>query len=216
MKGIEVEVEVRGELGGVPGGPADEARPAAAQDVEPQHVHAGSTADDAAVVADPAAVVEHGQVDPAVIRAVAGGPDHGADARRAGGRSRSVGDGMRVGAKRSGRSTSSSMPALVAHSSKVASSRFILRSASAHVLGNDPENWATPSRSRPSRPTIRTPAITQRVEVDRAPLRRADQLGRGEMAGADDVVELVVPLVEDAGRVGPPEDVAAAVASAAS
>ena len=31
------------------------------------------------------------------------------------------------------------------------------------------------------------------------------------MAGADDVVDGVVPLVEDACRAGPPEDVAAAV-----
>ena len=156
-------------------------------------------------------MVEHGQVDPAVVGAVARWPRRPCGCRRAGGRSRSAATGRRVGSKRSGRSTSPSRPVSVAHSSRVASSRFILRSASVHVLGNDPENWATPSRSRPEPADDPDPGVPQRVEVDRTPLRGADQLGRGEVADADEVVDLVVPLVEDAGAVGPPEDVAAAV-----
>ena len=57
-----------------------------------------------------------------------------------------MGAGCVSGSKRSGLSTSSSMPAWVAHWSRVETSRFSLRSASAQVFGNDPENWATPSR----------------------------------------------------------------------
>ena len=42
-------------------------------------------------------------------------------------------------------------------------------------------------------------------------LGRADQLRRRDVAGADEVVDLVVALVEHAGGVEPPEDVAAAI-----
>ena len=63
---------------------------------------------------------------------------------------------MRVGGGRCGRSTSAIVRS--AHSSSLASSRFIFRSASAQVLVSDPENWATPSTTRPSRPTISIPS----------------------------------------------------------
>ena len=63
----------------------------------------------------------------------------------------------------------------------------------------------------PSRPTTSTPELGERVEVERAPLGRADQLRRRDVAGADEVVDLVVALVEHAGGVHPPEDVAPAV-----
>ena len=118
---------------------------------------------------------------------------------------------MRVGSKRSGRSTSSSMPACVAHSSKVDEQPVHLeigeRARVGQRSGELGDAVAEPAESTDDP----DPEITQRVEVDRASLRGADELGRGEMAGADDVVERVVPLVEDACCVGPPEDVAAAV-----
>src|SRR5699024_183949 len=39
----------------------------------------------------------------------------------------------------------------------------------------------------------------------------ADELGRGDVSGAEDVGHLVVTFVENAGVVHPPEDVAAAI-----
>ena len=72
-----------------------------------------------------------------------------------------------VGANRS--------PAVPAQASIVFSSRPSFRSASAHTLGREPENWATPSAIPARRPTSRTPAERQCVQVDR-PARRADQL----------------------------------------
>ncbi len=93
----------------------------------------------------------------------------------------------------------------------VASSRFILRSASAQVLGNDPENWATPSRIRPSRPTMPTPSARSELRsIERrcgVPMSWGDGRWRARTMSSSGVV----PLVEDAGGVGPPEDVAAAV-----
>ncbi len=56
-------------------------------------------------------------------------------------------------------------------------------------------------------------AGTQRVEVERAVLRAADELQRRQPAGPVDVVDLVVALVELADRIHPPVDVPAAVAS---
>ena len=53
--------------------------------------------------------------------------------------------------------------------------------------------------------------VGQRVEVERRPLGRADQLERGHPARPGDVVDLVVALVEHAGGVHPPLDVPAAV-----
>ena len=53
--------------------------------------------------------------------------------------------------------------------------------------------------------------LTERVEIDRAPLGRADQLRRRDVAGPDQIVDLVVALVEHAGGVHPPEDVAPAI-----
>ena len=79
------------------------------------------------------------------------------------------------------------------------------------MLGSDPENWATPSVMPAEPPTMLHADRRERVEVDRAPLGRADQLRRRKVAGADEVVDLVVALVEDAGGVHPPEDVAAPV-----
>ena len=51
----------------------------------------------------------------------------------------------------------------------------------------------------------------QGVEVEVAAVRRADELRRGHAAGAHDVVDLVVALVEAAGLLQPPHDVAPAV-----
>ena len=42
-------------------------------------------------------------------------------------------------------------------------------------------------------------------------LRRADQLGRRDVAGSNEVVDVIVALLEDAGGVHPPEDVASPV-----
>ena len=55
------------------------------------------------------------------------------------------------------------------------------------------------------------PHAPQGVEVERDLLRRPDELRRGNVAGPTEVIDLVVALVEDAGRVHPPQDVATAV-----
>ncbi len=54
-------------------------------------------------------------------------------------------------------------------------------------------------------------AIGQRVEVDRPVLGRPDQLRRRQVAGADEIVHLVVALAEHTGRLHPPAHVATAV-----
>ena len=91
------------------------------------------------------------------------------------------------------------------------SSRFILRSASAHRLASDPENCALPSRIPARRPTSFTPS-GERVEVDVAAVGRAGELQRRHAARAHDVVDLVVALVVHARGVHPPVDVPAAIA----
>ena len=55
------------------------------------------------------------------------------------------------------------------------------------------------------------PQIGECVEIQRAPLRRPDQLGRRNPPCADDVVDLVVSLVVQPGAVHPPQDVLAAI-----
>ena len=67
-------------------------------------------------------------------------------------------------------------------------------------------------RSMPTRrPTSCTPRSLQRVQIEVRPLRRADQLRRRHATRSHDVVDCVVALVEDAERVHPPLDVAAAI-----
>ena len=55
------------------------------------------------------------------------------------------------------------------------------------------------------------PQIGERVEIQRGPLWRPDQLGRRNPPCAHDVVDLVVSLVVQTGAVHPPQDVLAAV-----
>src|ERR1041384_2554954 len=61
------------------GGAADVTRPASPQQVTAEHVHAGCSLYDTAVVADPAAAIEHWQLQPGVVRVIAGCPDDGLD-----------------------------------------------------------------------------------------------------------------------------------------
>src|SRR5262249_16716431 len=55
------------------------------------------------------------------------------------------------------------------------------------------------------------PEPGQAVEIDRTGRGRADQLRRRDVSGADEIVNLVVALVEDAGDVHPPKDVVSPV-----
>ena len=203
---------MRCQVGGVLFGPADEARPAAAQDVEPEHVHAGR--------AHGRRRRRGGSFPCGRTRAgrSSGGPGGSRWPRSPCGcrhARRSISAGAATGCvwARSARDgpTSSSMPASVAHSSRVASSRFILRSASVQVLGNEPENWATPSRIRPSRPTMLTPRSRSELRsIERrcgVPMSWGDGRWRARTMSSS----ASYALVEDAGGVGPPEDVAAAV-----
>ena len=98
-----------------------------------------------------------------------------------------------------------------AHSSKVSSSRSILRSASANWLRRPPENSARPSRIAASRPTISTPAALSALRSSVRALGRADELRRRQPARARQIVDLVVALIPDARRLHPPQHVAAAI-----
>ena len=144
------------------------------------------------------------------VRAVAGRPDDRVDP--AGDRAAPTARRVRhLGRREPLRRLGVDIPARSAQASRVSSSRPSLRSASAHTLGSDPENCAVPSRMPGEPPDQPHPEPAQRVEVERRPLRRADQLHRRQVARPYQVRHLVVALVEQARRVHPPQDVAAPV-----
>ena len=162
-----------------------------------------------------ALAVEHRHVQPRIVRAIAGGPDDRADVaarqiQRKGRRARR----SAVAANRSGTSTSASMPLSIAHASSASSSRFILRSAIAHVVAQRPGELQPCRRADPGQAADDAHAQrAQRVEVDSATVGVAGELQRRHAARALEVVDRVVALVEDAGSVHPPLDVRAAIAS---
>ena len=208
---VKVAHEMIAEIARIVAGAVDQRRLATPQELHAHQVHARRV-DHAAVVTDAALAIEHGDVQPRQIGAVAGRPDDRADA----GAGEVQGERRRASAPRwaaggSTGSTSPSRPFAVAHSSIVLSSRFILRSDSAHWLRSEPENCALPSRMPTKRPTIRTPmavsALRSRVARSVEPV----ELQRGDAARPVDVVDRVVALVEHAGRVHPPLDVPAAI-----
>ncbi len=128
-------------------------------------------------------------------------------------RSRSSRDdaGARVGSKRSGAPTSASRAWLRAHSSKVSSNRSIFRSASANWLRSPPEKSAS-TIAYGSQPSHNFDAgCGEGVQVQGRALRRADQLRRRQPSRAREVVDLVVALIPDTGRVHPPQHVAAPI-----
>ena len=80
------------------------------------------------------------------------------------------------------------------------------------MLRSEPENCALPSSVMPARrPVSFTPASRERVEVEGRAVGRAGKLQRGHAARPPDVVDLVVALVEHAGRIHPPLQIPAAI-----
>ena len=73
-----------------------------------------------------------------------------------------------------------------------------LRSASAHWLRSEPENWALPVVDA-GEPADEVHAdVRERVEIDRAPIGSAGELERRQAANPVDVVDSVVALVDAA------------------
>ena len=155
---------------------------------------------------------KHRHVEPRVVGAESGRPDDGPDlaAREIDAERRRCVDA------RWARSGAADRPRRRARfrsptASIVSSSRFILRSASAHWLRSDPENCALPSADADQTTDELHADAGQRVEIDGPALGRAGELQRRHVASADDVVDLVVALVEHAGGVHPPLDVPAPI-----
>ena len=169
----------------------DERRLAPPQHGQSEGVQAGAV-DDAAVVAELALRVDDGHVEPPVVGPKARRPDDRADLAAAEVELATGAAGASVGAKRSGASTSASSPLVRAHSSNTSSSRSILRSASEQTLRSPPENSARPSRTVAQRPTSSTPIAGERVEVERRPLGRPDELRRRQPPRPREILDLVV------------------------
>src|SRR5579872_4423569 len=73
---LEVGVEVAGQGLGVVGGAVDVGGGPSAEHRQAEDVESGGAGDDAAVVADAALTVADGEVEPGVVGAEAGGPQH--------------------------------------------------------------------------------------------------------------------------------------------
>ena len=79
------------------------------------------------------------------------------------------------------------------------------------MLRSDPENWALAVADAGEAADQLHADAGERVEVERRALGRSRELHRRHAAGPHDVVDLVVALVEHAGRLHPPVDVATPV-----
>ena len=169
--------------------------------------------DDAAVVAELALRVDDRHVEPPVVGPEPGRPDDRADlaaaeVERQPRRPRHLRRGEALGSGDLG-----ILPAVRAHSSKTSSSRSQLQVGErADVAQAAGEQRAAVADGRPAADQLDAHR-RQRVEVERRPLGRPDELRRRQPPRALEIVDLVVPLVPHAGRVHPPQDVAAAIRS---
>ena len=174
----------------------DEARLASPQEFRPIRYMPGMTTTPPSWRTSPLRV-EHVDVEPRVVGPEAGGPEDGVDLVEV--------DQVDVGARPTvaRRFGTGSLVASVTRAlwSIVFSRRLSLRSASLQSLRSEPENDAWPPRARSSDEP--TPCAVSALR-SRSVVRRADQLRRRDVAGADEVVDLVVALVEPAGVVEPP------------
>lgn len=186
----------------------DEARLASPEVGQPQHVDAGRV-DDTAVVPEVAPSVEHGQVEPRVVGPETRRPDDGAHVAAELDPEPRRGTDLR-GLVAMSESTSALVPFVSAHSSNSASSRFILRSASAQTLPSEPENCALQSRMPARRPTSCTPCVrsTSRSSVSRSGVPTS--CGEGTRR-ARRIVRRLDALVEHAASQHPPLHVAAPI-----
>ena len=162
----------------------------------------------AAVVHQPAAVVEHGNVHPREVRPDSRWPRRPTGSRPSAGRSRAAASAAPT------RRRSGTLARRRRRTRRCASSsRPSLRSASAQTFAQRAGELRAARRGSPAnRPTSADAARLERVQVERARSAPTSCMRR-QVPGADEVVHLVAPLVEDAGGVQPPQDVAAPVAA---
>ena len=86
-----------------------------------------------------------------------------------------------------------------------------MRSARLQTLRSEPENEAVLPFTAAEAPDERGAPRREGVEVEVRPVGRSDELRRGDVPRAHEVVDLVVALVEPADLLEPPHDVAAPV-----
>ena len=169
----------------------------------------GADVDDAAVVADAALVVEHRHVEPREVGAEAGRPDDRPDlAARQVERERCVLHRCRRRPVHRIAGTEAMVQGPLVDRVEQAV-HLEVREGALVPEATGEQRRAVPDRSQPT-PDLDADGL-QRVQVEAGALRRADELWRRHVAGPGDVVHLVEALVEQAGRVHPPEDVPAPV-----
>ena len=192
------------DLPGVVLGAVDEARLPAAQEVQPDPVQPGGLRDHAAVVADLALAIDHRDVQPRVVGAEPGGPEHRLEALgdEVDQDPRVLVDPRRLGTR-----------------SLVVAGRLVDRVEQALELEvGEVADVAQRAGERGGAAVHRREASDERgaprgegVEVEVGPVGRSDELGRGDVPRAHEVVDLVVALVEPAELAEPPHDVAVPV-----
>src|SRR5262249_11418579 len=180
---------------------ADERRLASAKHRQAKRVQTW-TVDDA-VVAEVALRIDDRHVEPAVLGPIAGRPHDrsdlaGSEVELQSGRSRHL-------RRREALRNRAPVPGPLVE--RVQQPFHLQVGERAHVPAPAGEERSTVADGRP--PTDELDAHRrQRVEVERRPFVRADELRRREPPRALEIVELVVPLIPDARSVHPPEDVA--------
>ena len=202
---------MRAQLARVVAGAVDQRGFPAPQELQPHQIQARAIGD-AAVVADHALAVEHRQLEPRIVRTVAGRPDDRLD-RPAGEveaeRRRVLDPRGRQAMRRLDRRRRRRCRAPTRRSGS--SSRPILRSDSAHMLRSEPANCALPSAMPARRPTSVTPmsvrALRSSVERSGVPASCSEGTRRARAMSSTCVIALVV----HAGGVHPPLDVPAAI-----
>ena len=188
----------------------DERRLAPPEHGQPEGVQTGAV-DDAAVVAEPPLGIDHGHVEPPVIGPKPRRPDDRADLaapevelqpRRSGHLRRCAAlGGIDLGIQPLGPSP------LVEHSEQPSHLQVRERADVAQAAG---EQRAAVTDGRAASHELDADR-DERVEIERRPLGCPDELRRGQLPRPPEIVELVVALVPDAGRVHPPQDIAAAI-----
>ena len=167
--------------------------------------------DDPAVVADPALAVEHRHLEPRVVGAIAGRPDDGPDA--AAGEIKGEGRrGVDCGRSKAVRRLDLAVEAALGRPAVDDVEQPAELEVGQRALVRKRARELQPAVIDAGEPADQPDAaVGQGIEIQRAPLGRADELERGDPARPLDVVDLVVALVEHAGGIHPPLDVAAAV-----
>ncbi len=181
---------------------------------KPDRIEPRRVVDDAAVVAQMALAIDHAALRASRSRGESRSPRRSSGSRRCADRARAASARARASA-RSARAAPTS-------ASRAPHARPLVERVEQplHLQIRERELIAQPAREQRAAVADRAQAADdldasagERVEIERRVLGRADQLRRRQAARAHEVVDLVVALVPDAGRLHPPEHVAAAVRS---